>query len=96
MVASERALEWLRNLALKEGIFVGISAGAKLAAALEVAEGAAAGSIIPCMLPDTGERYLSTPLFEHIEVEMSTEEQVLADSTLADDSSLGRSEPLSA
>jgi cysteine synthase A len=54
------------HLARKEGIFVGISAGATLAAGLEVAKRAAAGSVMVVMLPDTGERYLSTMLFEGI------------------------------
>ncbi len=80
-VAAPRALECARNLAQQEGIFVGISAGATLAAALEVAESADSGSNILCMLPDTGERYLSTPLFEKIEIEMSEEEQALSAST---------------
>ncbi|MDH5353527.1 MAG: cysteine synthase A [Gammaproteobacteria bacterium] len=82
-VAGPRALECSRNLAQKEGIFVGISAGATLAAALEVAESAPEGSNILCMLPDTGERYLTTPLFEHIDAEMSEEEQQLSASTPA-------------
>ncbi len=82
-VAGPRALECARNLALKEGIFVGISAGGTLAAALEVAESAEQGSNILAMLPDTAERYLSTPLFEHIEAEMSEEEQELSASTPA-------------
>ncbi len=55
-----------RALAQKEGIFVGISAGATLAAALEVAKDAPAGSVLLAMLPDTGERYLSTFLFEGV------------------------------
>ncbi len=82
-VAGPRALECSRNLAQKEGIFVGISAGATLAAALEVAESAPEGSNILCMLPDTGERYLTTPLFEHVDAEMSEEEQQLSVSTPA-------------
>ena len=82
-VAGPRALECARNLAQKEGIFVGISAGATLAAALEVAESAPEGSNILCMLPDTGERYLTTPLFEHVDAEMSEEEQQLSASTPA-------------
>ncbi|MDH3350180.1 MAG: cysteine synthase A, partial [Gammaproteobacteria bacterium] len=53
-------------LASKEGIFTGISSGATLATALEIAETAAPGSVILAMLPDTGERYLSTPLFEGV------------------------------
>ena len=55
-----------RRLAAEEGIFVGISAGATLAAALRVAEKAEKGSVILAMLPDTGERYLSTFLFEGV------------------------------
>ncbi|MEO6519103.1 MAG: cysteine synthase A [Pseudoxanthomonas sp.] len=55
-----------RRLAAEEGIFVGISAGATVAAALQVAEQASAGSVILAMLPDTGERYFSTPLFEGV------------------------------
>jgi cysteine synthase A len=55
-----------RELAKKEGIFVGISAGATLAAALQVAKDAAEGSVLLSMLPDTGERYLSTFLFEGV------------------------------
>jgi cysteine synthase A len=62
-VSDDRAIEVSKALASREGIFVGISAGATLAAALQVAEKAAAGSVILAMLPDTGERYLSTPLF---------------------------------
>ena len=82
-VAAPRALECARNLALKEGIFVGISAGGTLAAALEVAESAEQGTNILAMLPDTAERYLSTPLFEHIGAEMTEEEQELSASTPA-------------
>ena len=55
-----------RALAQKEGIFVGISAGATLAAALQVAKDAPDGSVLLAMLPDTGERYLSTFLFEGV------------------------------
>ena len=55
-----------RRLAAEEGIFVGISAGATVAAALQVAEQASEGSVILAMLPDTGERYFSTPLFEGV------------------------------
>jgi cysteine synthase A len=55
-----------RRLAHEEGIFTGISSGATLAAALEVAKDAPAGSVLLAMLPDTGERYLSTFLFEGV------------------------------
>jgi cysteine synthase A len=80
-VANPRAMECSRNLARQEGIFVGISAGATLAAALEIADSAAEGSNILAMLPDTGERYLTTPLFEGIEAEMSASEQEFSAST---------------
>ena len=66
-VTDERSIEVAKMLASKEGIFVGISSGATLAAAFEVAGRAEKGSVILAMLPDTGERYLSTPLFEGIE-----------------------------
>jgi len=65
-VTDERAIEVSHRLAAEEGIFVGISSGATLAAAFEVAEKAEKGSVILAMLPDTGERYLSTPLFEGV------------------------------
>jgi cysteine synthase A len=65
-VTDAEAIEWARSLAQKEGIFVGISSGATFAAARKVAEEAPAGSVILAMLPDTGERYLSTVLFEGI------------------------------
>jgi cysteine synthase A len=65
-VTDERAIEVSRELAAKEGIFAGISSGATLAAALATAEKAPKGSVILAMLPDTGERYLSTPLFEGV------------------------------
>ena len=71
----------LLELAQQEGIFVGISGGATLAGALAVAKKAAAGSNILCMLPDTGERYLSTPLFEDIPADMTPEEQDISQST---------------
>ena len=65
-VTDDDAIATSRNLAHNEGIFTGISAGATLAAALQVAEKAEKGSVILAMLPDTGERYLSTPLFEGV------------------------------
>jgi cysteine synthase len=66
-VTDEAAIACARDLAQREGIFCGISAGGTFAAALEVAAKAAAGSVILAMLPDTGERYLSTALFEGVE-----------------------------
>jgi len=65
-VSDDRAIEVSKELAAKEGIFTGISSGATLAAALQVANSAEDGSVILAMLPDTGERYLSTPLFADI------------------------------
>jgi cysteine synthase A len=66
LVSDDRAIEVARELAAKEGIFAGISSGATLAGALAIAEKAEKGSAILAMLPDTGERYLSTPLFEGV------------------------------
>lgn len=74
------AMHWSRELAQKEGIFVGTSSGATFAAALRVCEDAPKGSVVLCMLPDTGERYLSTALFADIPVDMTPEEQEIADS----------------
>jgi cysteine synthase A len=65
-VTDEEAISTSRALAVNEGIFCGISSGGTFAAALKVAESAEPGSVILTMLPDTGERYLSTPLFESI------------------------------
>jgi cysteine synthase A len=66
-VSDDRSIAVSRELAAREGIFTGISAGATLATALDVADDAPEGSVILAMLPDTGERYLSTPLFEGVE-----------------------------
>ena len=75
------ALRCSKDLAKKEGIFVGISSGATFAGALRVAAEAPKGSTILCMLPDTGERYLSTPLFADVSVDMTEEEWEIARST---------------
>jgi len=80
-VAGADAIRVAQELARKEGIFVGISSGATLAGALKVAESAPAGSSVLCMLPDTGERYLTTPLFEEIPVDMTGEETRISEST---------------
>ena len=80
-IAGPDAMRCAQDLALKEGIFVGISSGATLAGALEVAKDAPEGSNILCMLPDTGERYLSTPLFGDVPAEMTPEEVALSHST---------------
>jgi cysteine synthase len=70
-----------KDLAQKEGIFVGITAGGTFAGALQVAKDAAPGTVILCMLPDTGERYLSTPLFADVLAEMDAEEVKISNST---------------
>jgi cysteine synthase A len=65
-VTDDEAIAAARALSGKEGIFCGISSGGTFAAAIRVAETAPAGSVLLAMLPDTGERYLSTPLFEGV------------------------------
>jgi cysteine synthase A len=80
-IAGDDALRLSKSLARDEGIFTGISGGATLAGALAVAEEAQPGANILCMLPDTGERYLSTPLFEGITEDMTEEEQEISRST---------------
>jgi len=75
------ALELGRALATQEGILAGTSSGATLAAALQVAKRAGPGSNIVCMLPDTGERYMSTPLFEGVGEDMNDEEIAISRST---------------
>ena len=65
------AMKCARDLAQKEGIFVGITAGGTFAGALQVAKDAPKGATILAMLPDTGERYLSTPLFADISADMN-------------------------
>ena len=64
-----------------EGIFVGITSGATFAGALQVAAEADEGANILCMLPDTGERYLSTPLFADVSADMNEEELEISRST---------------
>ncbi len=80
-IAPPEAMRMSRELAAKEGIFVGITAGATLAGGLEVAGSAPQGSTILCMLPDTAERYLSTPLFADIPAEMTEAEVEVSHST---------------
>jgi cysteine synthase A len=75
------AMKMSQALAQKEGIFVGITAGGTFAAAVKIAEKAAAGATILAMLPDTGERYLSTPLFADIPTDMTEEELTISLST---------------
>ena len=81
LIDGRDALRCARELARQEGIFVGISAGATFSGALRVAEAAPPDANILCMLPDTGERYLSTPLFDDVAVEMTEEEIELSRST---------------
>jgi cysteine synthase A len=80
VVTGPDAMAASKALARKEGIFAGISSGATLAAALDVAGRAPKGSKLLAMLPDTGERYQTTPLFEDIPAEMTEEEQTIASS----------------
>src|SRR5690606_14261189 len=80
-VTGANAMQWSRRLAREEGILVGISSGATFGAAIEVAKEAPEGTTILCMLPDTGERYLSTPLFENTKAEMTEEELEILQST---------------
>jgi len=75
------AMHWSKQLAQKEGIFVGITAGATFAGALQVCKDAPKGSTVLAMLPDTGERYLSTPLFADIAVDMTEDELKIMRST---------------
>jgi cysteine synthase A len=75
------ALRYSKELAQKEGIFVGITAGATFAGALQISAEAPRGANILCMLPDTGERYLSTPLFADVPADMTEEELAISRST---------------
>ena len=77
-VAAPDAMHWSRQLAQKEGILVGISAGATFAATVKLCADVEKGSTVLCMLPDTGERYLSTPLFADIAAEMNEEELAIS------------------
>ena len=80
-IAGPEGISWSRRLAAEEGIFTGISGGATFAVAVKVAATAPKGSAILVMLPDTGERYLSTPLFEGIPEGMTDDEMALSQST---------------
>ena len=80
-IPGPEGIKWSRRLAAEEGIFTGISGGATFAVAMKVAETAPKGSVILAMLPDTGERYLSTPLFDGIVEDMTEEERALSLST---------------
>jgi cysteine synthase A len=80
-ISGADAMKWARELAAKEGIFTGVSGGATFGVAMQVAAKAPEGSVMLAMLPDTGERYLSTPLYEPFEPEMSDAEREIMHST---------------
>ena len=80
-IPGAEAMKQSQELATKEGIFVGITSGATFAGALKIAAEAPKGANILCMLPDTGERYLSTPLFADVPADMTPAEQEIFDST---------------
>src|SRR6201997_113562 len=80
-IPGPEAIRCSKELAAKEGIFVGITSGATFAGALKIAAEAKEGANILCMLPDTGERYLSTPLFADVSVDMSEDELEISRST---------------
>jgi cysteine synthase len=80
-IPGPEGIKWARALAAKEGIFCGISAGSTFAVAMQIAEKAPQGSVILAMLPDTGERYLTTPMFEGIAEDMDDEEKKISTST---------------
>ena len=80
-VPGAEGMDWARKLAAREGILTGVSGGSTLAVAMRIAERAEPGTVILSMLPDTGERYLSTPLFEQIPEGMDDEERALSEST---------------
>src|SRR5947207_7252802 len=80
-ISGPDAIRCSKDLAAKEGIFVGITSGATFAGALRIAAEAEKGANILCMLPDTGERYLSTPLFADVSADMNEEELKISRST---------------
>jgi len=80
-IPGPEAIRCAKELATKEGIFVGITSGATLAGALKIAAQAEKGANILAMLPDTGERYLSTPLFADVSADMNEEELKISRST---------------
>ena len=80
-IAGAEGIAWAKKLAQREGILTGISGGAAFAVAMVIAGRAEPGAVILAMLPDTGERYLTTPLFADIPEDMDAEEQALSHST---------------
>jgi len=82
-VSGADGIAWARRLAMREGILTGVSGGATFATAIDVAKTAPRGSAILVMLPDTAERYLSTPLFEPFGADMNEDEVEISRSTPA-------------
>ncbi len=80
-VSGPDGIKWAQALAQKEGILTGVSGGSTFAIAMGLAAKATPGAVILCMLPDTGERYMTTPLFDGIEEDMSEAEVALSKST---------------
>jgi len=80
-ISGDASMQASKDLASKEGIFTGVSGGGSFATALDVAKTAPKGSVILTMLPDTAERYLSTPLFASVPAEMNEEETKISQST---------------
>ncbi|MCY4207947.1 MAG: pyridoxal-phosphate dependent enzyme [Roseovarius sp.] len=80
-VPGTEGIEWARKLAAQEGIFTGVSGGSTFAVAMGIAQSAEPGSVVLAMLPDTGERYMTTPLFEGIPEGMTDEEREISEST---------------
>jgi cysteine synthase A len=80
-ISGADAMKWSRELGAREGILTGVSGGATFGVAMQIAARAEPGSVILCMLPDTGERYLSAPLFEPFGAEMNEEEKAISRST---------------
>ena len=80
-IPGPEAIRCSKDLAAKEGIFCGITSGGTFAGALRIAAEAEKGATILCMLPDTGERYLSTPLFADVPADMTEEEIAISKST---------------
>jgi len=80
-IPNDDAMRCTRELASKEGIFVGITSGATFAGGLRICDEAPKGATILCMLPDTGERYLSTPLFANVSADMTEDERKISRST---------------
>ena len=79
-VSGDDGVYWSNQLASKEGIMTGISGGSTFAVAMKIAEDAPDGSNILCMLADTAERYLTSPLFNLIDSEMNEDEEVILNS----------------